>query len=327
MAPTAACKFGSKCARAGCTFKHPTWISCGQLGSQRCRFGGECKNKQCGFAHPEQSESLLQNEHYLKGAPAQEQAPWIAGKKFGDKRCRHGSACANAKCGFAHPADWVHQLPQEPPPVEWIECGKFGSRHCRDGGVCRNAQCGFAHPSDWVHFHGTMTATDGSGAKPPRDERPTSQPNHPESPICQQVTAAPVGRPSSDEAPFMGPTDEELAWMAACINEVEGAAVYGANDGMLEGTADGMSMSAEEQAWLDMQMSGQMSCMSLEPSCMQPAWLPPTAEPPYTKGTAKQGQGQPPRPWPPSFIASAFPTKAAYDRWVSEGADEATLPT
>ena len=88
---------------------------------------------------------------------------WVACGKFGDRRCREGGACTNAKCGFAHPADWIC-LQAKPPPevgytgkvsrmkmmdtaeantmlsavakqeVPWIATGKFRERRCREGG-------------------------------------------------------------------------------------------------------------------------------------------------------------------------------------------------
>ena len=60
MAPTVDCRFGLRCTRADCTFRHPApptatdpaWVVCGKFGDRRCRSGLGCANAQCGFAHP-----------------------------------------------------------------------------------------------------------------------------------------------------------------------------------------------------------------------------------------------------------------------------------
>ena len=82
---------------------------------------------------------------------------WVAGDKFGNKRCRDAAKCTNARCGFAHPETWkliftdleapgeAESLP-EPSPTRWVAGTKMGDKRCRDAAKCTNAQCGFAHP-------------------------------------------------------------------------------------------------------------------------------------------------------------------------------------
>ena len=117
-------------------------------------------------------------------------ATWVPGPKFGDRRCRLGIACDNAKCGFAHPGGWEHAAtPVSSNPsmaaiagVQWVAGNKFGDRRCREGANCANAQCGFAHPSNWVHFHGTEDA-----AHLPPTQPPTRSTAKPEPPIVPQT--------------------------------------------------------------------------------------------------------------------------------------------
>lgn len=45
-------------------------------------------------------------------------ACWVAGGKFGDRRCRDGAQCANRTCGFAHPTDWIHCKASQPSSAE-----------------------------------------------------------------------------------------------------------------------------------------------------------------------------------------------------------------
>jgi hypothetical protein len=67
--------------------------------------------------------------------------------KFGPSPCRDKDACANANCGFAHPATWQHHR-----DLPWLECSaEHGRRRCRMAAECDNKRCGFAHPANWRH--------------------------------------------------------------------------------------------------------------------------------------------------------------------------------
>ena len=175
MAPTADCRFGERCTRENCSFRHPPiqWVECGKFGDKRCRDAALCQNAKCGFAHPA-NWAFLQPIPPPAQPPPQPPIQWVECGKFGDKRCNKATDCQNAKCGFAHPENWAFlqppdapptrpvavQPPQSPPqpPIQWVVSGKFGEKRCRMGGACQNAQCGFAHPEDWTHFHGTKMA-------------------------------------------------------------------------------------------------------------------------------------------------------------------------
>jgi hypothetical protein len=52
--------------------------------------------------------ALEMHESGMKDVAPEPAVVWIPSGKFGDRRCRDGGACHNAKCGFAHPSDWVH---------------------------------------------------------------------------------------------------------------------------------------------------------------------------------------------------------------------------
>ena len=84
MAPTVDCRFGSRCTRADCTFRHPAaasmqsspaWVVCGKFGDKRCRQGLECANAQCGFAHPPAWKFFYGTETTEVIAPAGPSAP------------------------------------------------------------------------------------------------------------------------------------------------------------------------------------------------------------------------------------------------------------
>jgi len=224
-------------------------------------------------------------------AAAKQEVPWIANGKFRERRCREGGACTNPKCGFAHPADWIHYstVPTPPAAVPWVACGKFGERRCREGGSCRNAQCGFAHPADWIHFHGTMLppAAGGSG----------------------NVQKAPPPPPPPNGPPT-DVTDEELAWLDEQMAMQMGSMSMGG----------GMMISMEEE----MEMM-----MGVPPSQEEQEEYADEYEQ-FLAATAAAAAPPPPPPeqqWPPSFITTSFTTRAAYDAWLNAGADPSALPT
>ena len=281
MAPTAACKFGSRCSRIGsCTFSHPAWVAGGKFGDKHCREGISCANLKCGFAHPGDWPHV---QSPCPPAAAAAPTPWVACGKFGDKRCRDGGACSNTKCGFAHPAEWIHlqPSPKEPPPKElspppaavaadaWVACGKFGDRRCRDGSACRNAMCGFAHPRDWVHFHGTMTL-DGQQQQQEEEEEEEQQQQQ------QQHSSAP--QPAHPEEMMM--------------------------------------MSADEAAWLEEQMmANEVGAIQLAEAEVEP---PPPPPPPLAPSVVATKDCSPSSA-PPPFIETNFTTRIAYEAWVTAG--------
>ena len=338
MAPTADCRFGERCTKPGCSFRHPAkaWVACGKFGDKHCRDGVDCGNAKCGFAHPANWPLLTSKACAPAAKPPPEE--WVPCGKFGDKRCREGGACTNRTCGFAHPAMWVQQMqapkPTAAPPVTWIACGKFGERHCRDAGQCRNAQCGFAHPSDWLHFHGEFlhsTASEygssaisrmaqpgmggpsgaGGGPPPPTMSAPATGPWAQAAQFDDAFSAGMAG-PTDEELEWMAScigdhsgSPEELEWMAACVEEQEAMAAAGMAAGTDCGGGYGL-MNEEEGVWLE----EQMNAMQLQSSGASGSSGPPGA----AKSTA------------PSFIESNFTSRAEYEAWVEAGADLASLP-
>eukprot|EP01043_Picozoa_sp_COSAG02_P034945 COSAG02_NODE_2473_length_8740_cov_335.972688_1_plen_2244_part_00 len=134
------------------------WVVCSEkFGNKHCREGSNCKNRKCGFAHPASwmhhdvlpgvkptlDQELHADAHSMDAtAPALEpepsthgnlpenaaassddcdDEPWVVcSEKFGNKHCREGSNCKNRKCGFAHPASWMHHdvLPEVKPTLD-----------------------------------------------------------------------------------------------------------------------------------------------------------------------------------------------------------------
>ena len=97
---------------------------------------------------------------------------WVAGDKFGNKRCRDAAKCTNARCGFAHPetrklismdveAPGEAESSPEPSPTRWVAGDKFGIKRCQWGLRCTSKNCGFAHPVNWK-YNANSTAEDGA---------------------------------------------------------------------------------------------------------------------------------------------------------------------
>lgn len=62
---------------------------------------------------------------------------WVrCSDKFGDKRCRDGGGCENARCGFAHPAGWRHL-----PASATRGRGRGGPPRAPAGGRGRGVSC------------------------------------------------------------------------------------------------------------------------------------------------------------------------------------------
>ena len=78
-------------------------------------------------------------------------------------------------------------------------------------------------------------------------------------------------------------------------------------------------MSAEEAAWLDEQMAAQMDALHMA--------APGFVDPPVVHALSEE-RAPPPevRTLPPRFIETSFTTRAAYEAWLSAGADPAVLP-
>ena len=309
------------------------WVACGKFGDRRCREGGACTNAKCGFAHPADWICLqakpppevgytgkvsrmkmmdTAEANTMLSAVAKQEVPWIATGKFRERRCREGGACTNPKCGFAHPADWVHYAKAPTPPVviPWIACGKFGDRKCRDGGACRNAQCGFAHPHDWVHFHGEHLQ---QGA-------PASGSNVPQEGSSNNTTVVNPYVGDCGNIPPTDVTDEELAWLDQQMAMQMGSMSMG-------GGMHGMSME-EEMEMMGMMLPGEGMQQPQEGEDYGDEYEQFLAEtsaqhaPVRVRGGSPQGGPI----GPPSFINTSFTTRSAYDEWLKAGADPSALP-
>jgi len=95
----AECRFGNRCHRADCQFKHPTTR---QTSAANCKFGLACNRRDCYFAHP---------------------AGWIfenLGQPFVPD-CRYGLNCYRANCYFAHPPGWKYATGNDEENKENIE--------------------------------------------------------------------------------------------------------------------------------------------------------------------------------------------------------------
>lgn len=222
--------------------------------------------------------------------------------------CRFGVKCTRPECTFSHP---------------WVECGKFGERKCREGADCANPKCGFSHPHYWVGLQ--MKAA----APPPEvpwvacgkfGDKRCREGGACENPKCG--FAHPATWPPLQTKVQPQPAAELLPWVAcgkygdkrcrdgaACRNAMCGFA-HPANWVHFHGT-----MLDEQMAGLQLDTGNIASQDGASHKASEPEAAPSTSE-----GAAADAV------WPPSFIATAFTTRAAYNAWVREGADKAALP-
>lgn len=92
------CRFGDKCWKQDCTFRHPFSRKIGEHSVNRptmapCKFGSACNKASCTFGHP--------NRTIASPVPA---------------LCKFGSACNNAKCTFGHPNPTVTKPKKQKQP-------------------------------------------------------------------------------------------------------------------------------------------------------------------------------------------------------------------
>ncbi|KAF9435938.1 hypothetical protein BGZ76_005183 [Entomortierella beljakovae] len=99
------CKFGARCTRADCKFRHPqkdfsTQQQQQQQQQQQCKFFPNCTKPNCPFYHPT-TEQTADSTMDITGTPT------TADSSMGrlPTPCRFGDQCTRAGCHFTHPRD------------------------------------------------------------------------------------------------------------------------------------------------------------------------------------------------------------------------------
>lgn len=148
------CKFGSACAKPGCTFFHQKHVG---GNAPPCKFYPNCTNVSCPFMHPGGNSSKFSSygeplaastpedvemedtsakptvqellDRPLSDRPKASMRPSNPFKKVSIP-CREGAACARPDCHFTHPWD----IPTS------------SNVPCRFGAACTKPGCSFQHP-------------------------------------------------------------------------------------------------------------------------------------------------------------------------------------
>ncbi|KAG0293543.1 hypothetical protein BGZ97_005315 [Linnemannia gamsii] len=94
------CKFGARCTRVDCKFRHPEGTA-NQQPQQLCRFYPHCTKPNCPFSHPTATDASQDSSMDIAGAAAdgQEAVNRIP------VPCRFGDQCTRPGCHFTHPRD------------------------------------------------------------------------------------------------------------------------------------------------------------------------------------------------------------------------------
>ncbi|KAG0228267.1 hypothetical protein B0O80DRAFT_55065 [Mortierella sp. GBAus27b] len=93
--PVQECKFGARCTRPDCKFRHPQRES----NQQMCRFFPHCTKPNCPFFHPPYGEPLAQKDSTMDESGTGEVINRLP------TPCRFGDQCTRPGCHFTHPRD------------------------------------------------------------------------------------------------------------------------------------------------------------------------------------------------------------------------------
>ncbi|KAF9966364.1 hypothetical protein BGZ70_002562 [Mortierella alpina] len=99
------CKFGARCTRADCKFRHPegdSTASTQQQQQQPCRFYPNCTKPNCPFYHPSHGEPLTGQDSSMGEAGS---TPNTDASNRLPTPCRFGDMCTRPDCHFTHPRD------------------------------------------------------------------------------------------------------------------------------------------------------------------------------------------------------------------------------
>ncbi|KAF9112492.1 hypothetical protein BGX27_003283 [Mortierella sp. AM989] len=101
------CKFGAKCTRADCKFRHPQRGATSQ--QQQCRFFPNCTKPNCPFYHPPYGQQVVDSAMDESGASASPSVSGAINDEASINRlptfCRFGDQCTRPGCHFTHPRD------------------------------------------------------------------------------------------------------------------------------------------------------------------------------------------------------------------------------
>ncbi|KAG0370343.1 hypothetical protein BGZ54_006809 [Gamsiella multidivaricata] len=90
------CKFGARCTRPDCKFRHPQKES----NQQPCKFFPHCTKPNCPFFHPPYGEPLAQKDTTMDESEVNGE---VANRL--PTLCRYGDQCTRPGCHFTHPRD------------------------------------------------------------------------------------------------------------------------------------------------------------------------------------------------------------------------------
>ncbi|KAF9903231.1 hypothetical protein EC991_004054 [Linnemannia zychae] len=158
------CKFGARCTRPDCKFRHPEGAANSQSSQfnhqpvqaqqqQLCRFYPNCTKPNCPFIHPSTSDAPQDSSMETSGAAESQEV--VSRSPI---PCRFGDQCMRPGCHFTHPRDGT---------ASNMPLCKFNP--------CTRPGCPFRHPSGTSTMGGIgqnrTLVLNGGGYKPKMSER------------------------------------------------------------------------------------------------------------------------------------------------------------